>query len=46
MENEKIKNGETEELPDAWWNKVYLLVVITTIVVIAALGAFTEYFTN
>ena len=33
-----------EEKPDSFWNRVYLAVVITTIFVIAALWAFTEYF--
>ncbi len=37
---------EIEELPDAWWYRVYLAVIITTILVIAALWAFSLYFSN
>lgn len=37
---------EVEEYPDAWWYRVYLAVIITTIVVIAALGYFSYYFSN
>jgi hypothetical protein len=35
-----------EELPDSWWYRVYLGVIITTILVITALGLFTSYFSN
>jgi len=35
-----------EEYPDAWWYRVYFAVIITTIVVIAALGYFSYYFSN
>jgi hypothetical protein len=41
--NEKIPT-ETNELPDSWWHRVYWAVIVTTILVIAALGAFTKYF--
>lgn len=33
-----------EEKPDSFWNRVYFAVVVTTIFVIAALWAFTRYF--
>ena len=47
MNSEKIKQTETvEELPDAWWYRVYLAVIITTIIVIAVLGIFTAYFSS
>ncbi len=47
MKSEEIKqNSEVEELPDAWWYRVYLAVFITTILVIAALGFFSYYFSN
>lgn len=36
----------SEELPDAWWYRVYLAVIITTILVISALGAFSHYFSS
>jgi hypothetical protein len=47
-----MKNDETnreeivEELPDSWWYRVYLGVIITTIVVITALGLFSKYFSS
>jgi hypothetical protein len=37
---------EKNELPDAWWYRVYAAVIITTVLVIAALWAFSEYFSN
>ena len=33
-----------EEKPDSFWHRVYLAVVVTTILVIAALWAFSRYF--
>jgi len=33
-----------EEKPNAWWNRVYLAVVITTVLVITALWLFSRYF--
>ena len=38
--------SETEEKPRDWWRKVYVAVVITTVLVIASLGAFTWYFSR
>jgi len=35
-----------EELPDSWWHRVYLAVVVTTVVVITALWAFSRYFSG
>ncbi len=47
MKSENIEQIENvEELPDAWWYRVYLAVVITTIIVISALGTFTRYFSS
>lgn len=46
MDSEKINTEENEELPDSWWYRVYLAVIITTILVIAALWAFSIYFSN
>lgn len=42
------KQDETErvELPDSWWYKVYAAVIVTTIVVITLLYAFSRYFAN
>ncbi len=44
MEEKQLK--ENEELPDAWWYRVYLAVIIFTIFVIAALWAFSYYFSK
>ncbi len=47
MNSKQIKESKkAEELPDAWWYRVYLAVIITTIIVISALGAFTRYFSS
>jgi len=35
-----------EELPDKWWYKVYVAVIITTVLVITALWAFSKYFSS
>ena len=35
-----------EEKPDSFWNRVYFAVVVTTVFVIAALWAFTQYFSK
>ena len=35
---------EVEELPDAWWYKVYAAVVVTTVIVVFALWGFTKFF--
>jgi hypothetical protein len=37
-------NHIPEEKPDAWWNRVYASVIATTVLVIAALWAFSRYF--
>jgi hypothetical protein len=44
METEQ--ENKTEELPDSWWYRVYLAVIIFTIFVIAALWAFSYYFSK
>ncbi|MGB5013756.1 MAG: hypothetical protein WBO68_06965 [Pyrinomonadaceae bacterium] len=38
------KKGPSPEMPDRFWKKIYLAVVVTTIVVITALWAFSQYF--
>ncbi|HEX8636881.1 MAG TPA: hypothetical protein VF692_02375 [Pyrinomonadaceae bacterium] len=43
---EIIENEKVEEFPDDWWYRVYIGVIITTIVVILALGAFSEHFSS
>lgn len=44
MQPETENKTDVNELPDAWWHRVYWAVVITTIVIITALGLFTKYF--
>ncbi|MDQ3321062.1 MAG: hypothetical protein M3525_01200 [Acidobacteriota bacterium] len=47
MKTEDLNKIEAvEELPDAWWYRVYLAVIITTVLVIAALWTFTRYFSS
>ncbi len=47
MKSENIEQIENvEELPDAWWYRVYLAAIITTIIIISALGTFTQYFSS
>ncbi|CAN5283095.1 hypothetical protein BH20ACI1_BH20ACI1_30310 [soil metagenome] len=46
MDSEKITNAEIQELPDSWWYRVYLGVIISNILVILALGTFTYYFSS
>jgi putative effector of murein hydrolase LrgA (UPF0299 family) len=43
---EKKAINKAKELPDSWWYRVYLAVIITTIIVISVLGAFTRYFSS
>ncbi len=43
---EEKKETEITELPDSWWYRVYAAVIVTTVLVIAALWAFSEYFSN
>jgi hypothetical protein len=44
--NEMNREEKVEELPESWWNRVYIAVIITTILVITALGLFTKYFSS
>ena len=34
------------ELPDSWWHKVYIGVIVTTIAVILLLWAFSNHFSS
>jgi hypothetical protein len=43
---ETYREEVVEELPDSWWYRVYLGVIVTTIVVITALGLFSWYFSS
>ena len=40
------KPDPTVELPDAWWYRVYVGVIIATILVITALWAFSRHFSS
>lgn len=47
MNTENVKNEEkADELPDSWWYRVYLGVIVTTVLVISALWAFSRYFSK
>jgi hypothetical protein len=35
-----------EEKPDSFWHRIYFAVVVMTVFVIAALWAFSRYFSN
>jgi hypothetical protein len=37
---------DVQEQPDSWWYRVYFAVIITTMLVILALWAFTHYFSS
>ena len=37
-------DGVPEEYPDNWWYKVYVTVLVVTVLVIAGLWAFSKYF--
>jgi hypothetical protein len=41
---EGAEKVEVEELPDDWWHRVYLGVIVTTVVVISILWAFSRHF--
>ena len=42
--NEEIES--VEELPDDWWYRVYLAVMVMTVVVLTSLWAFSRYFSG
>jgi hypothetical protein len=47
MKSKDIKQIQVvEELPDSWWYRVYLGVIITTVLVISALWAFSRFFSS
>jgi hypothetical protein len=46
MKNQTIKENFPKEKPDNWWYRIYLAVVLTTILVISALWAFSHYFSK
>lgn len=42
----KNQSDEVQELPDSWWYKVYLAVIVVTVLVISLLGLFSRYFSG
>jgi len=38
--------AKPEELPDSWWYKVYVGVIVSLVVVLAALWSFSRYFSS
>lgn len=47
MNKKNIEMVESvKELPDEWWYRVYLAVIITTVVVLALLWTFSNYFSG
>lgn len=44
--HEAKSNESVKELPDAWWHKIYVAVIVSTVVVISALWAFSKYFSS
>lgn len=45
MDHQESKEVQ-EELPDSWWIKVYVAVVVTMILVISLLGYFSYHFSS
>lgn len=43
-EREKTEPAKREELPDEWWRKIYVAVIVTTVIVISLLWLFSRYF--
>ncbi len=46
MNDETSKIEPVKERPDAFWRKVYFAVIVSTVVVIAALWSFSEHFSS
>ena len=44
--NKEPEIAPPEEYPDRWWYRIYILVMAFTVVVIAALWAFSRYFSG
>ncbi|HMO82248.1 MAG TPA: hypothetical protein PKD24_15835 [Pyrinomonadaceae bacterium] len=42
---ERYRNGD-DELPDSWWRKVYTAVLLSAVIVILLLAAFSRYFSD
>ncbi|MCW5958791.1 MAG: hypothetical protein KIS76_01440 [Pyrinomonadaceae bacterium] len=46
MNKEESEVKIDKELPDSWWYRVYAAVAVTTVIVIALLWAFSQYFSS
>ncbi|CAN5553434.1 hypothetical protein BH10ACI2_BH10ACI2_12270 [soil metagenome] len=47
MTMEKLnKSAEADELPDNWWYRVYIGVMISLVMTITALWLFSRYFSS
>ncbi len=44
MDENEQKLPKKNEVPDSWWYRVYFGVIVSTILVIFALWAFSQYF--
>lgn len=44
--HEAKSNEPVNELPDAWWHKIYVAVIVSTVLVISALWTFSKYFSS
>jgi hypothetical protein len=44
-EETKPENA-AEELPDEWWYRVYLAVIVATVIVLGLLWTFSRYFSS
>lgn len=40
----KEEKAPSPEMPDQFWKKIYIAVIVSTVVVISALYAFSRYF--
>ncbi|MBX7055365.1 MAG: hypothetical protein K1X36_10445 [Pyrinomonadaceae bacterium] len=46
MNENKDMFGPVAELPDSWWYKVYVGVIVSLVIVLAALWSFSRYFSS
>ncbi|MGI8555846.1 MAG: hypothetical protein ACR2LT_05770 [Pyrinomonadaceae bacterium] len=45
-EDSAAQENKVQELPDAWWYRVYAAVIVSTVCVISALWLFSKYFSS
>ncbi len=46
MNTEIAEEDKTDEHPDSWWYRIYIAVMVFTVFIIAAFGAFSRYFSS